>query len=135
MPTSAQYDPTGMQLRALQSRVGQVDESGRRHGVCSSGTLRRIAADTIFASFEVGPAVLRPDGTRLRHRNASAAGAGHTAIYSNTGAGQPGPDFPDSSGHRRRTCCAGAQRQRSHDGKPVDLQYAIDLLRVGRDRL
>src|SRR6266480_3138502 len=48
------------------------------------------------ASFEVGPGVLRPDGT-VFYTGANACGAGHTAIYnSNTGVWTPGPDFPDS---------------------------------------
>jgi hypothetical protein len=48
------------------------------------------------ASFEVGPAVLRPDGT-VFYTGANRCGAGHTAIYhSNTGGWTPGPDFPDS---------------------------------------
>jgi hypothetical protein len=47
-------------------------------------------------SSEVGPAVLRPDGT-VFYTGANSCGAGHTAIYnSNTGAWTPGPDFPDS---------------------------------------
>ena len=48
------------------------------------------------ASFEVGPGVLRPDGT-VFYTGANACGAGHTAIYnSNTGVWTPGPDFPGS---------------------------------------
>jgi hypothetical protein len=45
---------------------------------------------------EVGPAVLRPDGT-VFYTGANSCGAGHTAIYnSNTGTWSAGPDFPDS---------------------------------------
>jgi hypothetical protein len=48
------------------------------------------------ASFEVGPAVLRPDGT-VFYTGANRCGAGHTAIYNSiTGTWTPGPDFPDS---------------------------------------
>ncbi len=48
------------------------------------------------ASFEVGPAVLRPDGT-VFYTGANRCGAGHTAVYnSNTGVWTAGPDFPDS---------------------------------------
>ena len=48
------------------------------------------------ASFEVGPGVLRPDGT-VFYTGASRCGAGHTAIYnSNTSGWTTGPDFPDS---------------------------------------
>jgi hypothetical protein len=47
-------------------------------------------------SNEVGPAVLRPDGTVFA-TGANGIGAGHTATYnSNTGTWTPGPDFPDN---------------------------------------
>lgn len=50
------------------------------------------------ASFEVGPGVLRPDGT-VFYTGANSCGAAHTAIYqSNTGTWSAGPDFPDSLG-------------------------------------
>ena len=45
-------------------------------------------------SNEVGPAVLRPDGTVFA-TGANGAGAGHTSIYNtSTGGWTPGPDFP-----------------------------------------
>ena len=45
-------------------------------------------------SYEVGPAMLRPDGTVFA-TGANGAGAGHTSIYNNgTGGWTPGPDFP-----------------------------------------
>jgi hypothetical protein len=47
-------------------------------------------------SFEVGPAVLRPDGT-VFYTGASDCEAGHTAVYnSSTGKWTKGPDFPNS---------------------------------------
>src|SRR5215469_13933702 len=46
------------------------------------------------ASFEVGPGVLRPDGT-VFYTGANRCGAGHTAIYdSASGTWTAGPDFP-----------------------------------------
>jgi hypothetical protein len=46
------------------------------------------------ASYEVGPAVLRPDGTVFA-TGATGHGSGHTSIYdTHTGAWTPGPDFP-----------------------------------------
>ena len=46
------------------------------------------------ASYEVGPAVLRPDGTVFA-TGANACAAGHTAIYDSTsGVWTAGPDFP-----------------------------------------
>jgi hypothetical protein len=48
------------------------------------------------ASFELGPGILRPDGT-VFYTGANSCGAGHTAIYdSDFGTWTPGPDFPDS---------------------------------------
>jgi hypothetical protein len=48
------------------------------------------------ASYEVGPGVLRPDGT-VFYTGANRCGAGHSAVYnSNTGVWTAGPDFPDS---------------------------------------
>ena len=45
-------------------------------------------------SYEVGPAILRPDGTVFA-TGANGAGAGHTSIYNtSTGGWTPGPDFP-----------------------------------------
>lgn len=50
------------------------------------------------SSHEVGPGVLRPDGT-VFYTGANRCGASHTAIYnSKTGAWKAGPDFPDSLG-------------------------------------
>ena len=50
-------------------------------------------------TFEVGPAVLRPDGT-VFYSGSNTCGPGfpgHTAIYdSNTGSWTAGPDFPDA---------------------------------------
>ena len=47
-------------------------------------------------SYEVGPAVLRPDGTVFA-TGANGAGAGHTSIYNvSSGTWTPGPDFPDN---------------------------------------
>jgi hypothetical protein len=46
------------------------------------------------ATFEVGPAVLRPDGTVFQ-AGANTCGTGHTAVYnSHTSSWAAGPDFP-----------------------------------------
>jgi hypothetical protein len=46
-------------------------------------------------SYEVGPTVLRPDGTVFA-TGANGAGAGHTSIYNwSAGTWTPGPDFPN----------------------------------------
>ena len=89
------YDPTGMSFELYIPASGKWTSPG-------AGTVVQLwdsAADCggrRFASFEVGPAVLRPDGSVFA-TGANACGAGHTAIYnSNTGVWTPGPDFPDS---------------------------------------
>ncbi len=90
-----QYDPTGMNFELYNPASGKWTSPGADTRV----QLWDSAADCggrRFASFEVGPAVLRPDGSVFA-TGANACGAGHTAIYnSNTGAWTPGPDFPDS---------------------------------------
>jgi hypothetical protein len=66
----------------------------------ASGTLVQLwdsFPDARHASYEVGPAVLRPDGTVFATGATGAPGApGHTAIYdTQTQTWSPGPDFPD----------------------------------------
>ncbi|TLY75424.1 MAG: hypothetical protein E6K43_05300 [Gammaproteobacteria bacterium] len=76
------YDPATGSWSSAGSTVLQLWDSahgcgGQRH-----------------ASFEVGPGVLRPDGT-VFYTGANSCGAGHTAIYeSNSGTWTAGPDFP-----------------------------------------
>jgi hypothetical protein len=90
-----QYDPTGMKFELYNPASGKWTSPGEGTGV----QLWDSAADCggrPFASFEVGPGVLRPDGT-VFYTGANGCGAGHTAIYnSNTGVWTPGPDFPGS---------------------------------------
>ncbi len=51
-----------------------------------------------LASYEVGPAVLRPDGTVFA-TGANTCGPGHTAVYnSHSGTWAAGPDFPGAYG-------------------------------------
>jgi len=82
------YDPTGMSFELYIPASGKWTSPG-------AGTVVQLwdsAADCggrRFASFEVGPAVLRPDGS----------------VFA-TGANACG--FPGLTRHRRRTCCAGA---------------------------
>ena len=44
---------------------------------------------------EIGPAILRPDGTVFATGSASKTGAGHTAIYNPSTGWTVGPDFPN----------------------------------------
>jgi hypothetical protein len=78
------YNPSSGKWSSAGSTIGQLWDSAANCG------------GENFASFEVGPGVLRPDGT-VFYTGANGCGAGHTAIYnSNTGVWTPGPDFPDS---------------------------------------
>jgi hypothetical protein len=76
------YDPASGSWSSAGSTVVQLWDSG--HGC---GGQRH-------ASFEVGPAMLRPDGT-VFYTGANSCAAGHTAVYdSKTGTWTAGPDFP-----------------------------------------
>jgi len=89
-----QYNPTGMNSEFYNPASGKWHSAGS-----TAVQLWDSAANcggTKVASFEVGPAVLRPDGT-VFYTGANSCGAGHTAIYnSNTGTWTAGPDFPDT---------------------------------------
>ena len=68
------YDPTTGSWTSAGSTIVQLWDS---HG-----------------SYEVGPAMLRPDGTVFA-TGANGAGAGHTSVYNaSQGTWTPGPDFP-----------------------------------------
>ena len=87
-----QYDSTGTNSETY------VPASGKWHSAGSTiGQLWDSAAacgGRGSASFEVGPAVLRPDGT-VFYTGANGCAAGHTAIFdSNTATWTVGPDFP-----------------------------------------
>lgn len=78
---SETYNSTTNKWATAGSTIVQLWDSG-----CKTGT----------GSFEVGPAVLRPDGTVIA-TGASDCSAGHTAVYnSTTKTWTKGPDFPNS---------------------------------------
>ena len=83
-------------------------------------------------SYEVGPAVLRPDGTVFA-TGANGAGAGHTSIY-NTANG-PGRQvrISPTARRRRRPCGAAARWQRAGQRQPGHLSNWHVLLRVEWD--
>jgi hypothetical protein len=87
------YDPAGTGSEIYNSRTGAWTSAGST-GVQLWDSAVNCGAETV-ASYEVGPAVLRPDGT-VFYTGANQCGAGHTAIYnSRTGKWKAGPDFPD----------------------------------------
>ena len=76
------YDPATGSWSSAGSTVVQLWDSA--HG-CGGQK---------HASFELGPGVLRPDGT-VFYTGSNRCGAGHTAIYdSESGTWAAGPDFP-----------------------------------------
>lgn len=77
------YDPATGSWSSAGSTIVQLWDSARGCGGKN------------HASFELGPGVLRPDGT-VFYTGANSCGAGHTAIYnSNSGLWTAGPNFPD----------------------------------------
>lgn len=79
---SETYNPTTNTWTTAGSTINQLWDSN-----CKAGG----------GSFEVGPAVLRPDGTVFA-TGASDCSAGHTAVYNSlTGTWTAGPDFPNSN--------------------------------------
>jgi hypothetical protein len=89
-----QYDPTGMNFELYDPASGRWNSPG-------GGTKVQLwdsaaaCGGLPFISFEVGPAVLRPDGS-VFYTGANNCGAAHTAIYK--GSWKAGPDFPDELG-------------------------------------
>jgi hypothetical protein len=84
------YDPAGPGSELYDPRTGRWSSAGS-----TKAQLWDSCGGAKLASYEVGPAVLRPDGTVFA-TGANGCGAGHTAVYSTrTGTWRAGPDFPD----------------------------------------
>jgi hypothetical protein len=87
------YDPTGMGSELYNPRTGAWSAAGST-GVQLWDSSAACGGKPV-ASYELGPGVLRPDGT-VFYTGANQCGAGHTAIYnSRSGKWKPGPDFPN----------------------------------------
>lgn len=88
-----QYDPTGTNSELYNPATGSWASAG--------STIQQLwdsCGGSTAASYEVGPAVLRPDGTVFA-TGANTCGPGHTSIYdSHTGKWTAGPDFPGAYG-------------------------------------
>ena len=84
-----QYDATGTNSEIYNPATGAWTSAGS-----TIVQLWDSCGGSSAASYEVGPAVLRPDGTVFA-TGGNTCGAGHTAIYnSHTGTWTAGPDFP-----------------------------------------
>ena len=87
-----QYNPTGMNSELYDPSTHTWSSAGSTQvqlwdSACGNPNNR--------PTFEVGPAVLRPDGTVFATGSTNGCRAGHNAIYdSHTGTWTAGPDFP-----------------------------------------
>jgi hypothetical protein len=85
-----QYDPNGTNSELYDPSTGSWTSAGS-----TVVQLWDSCGGMNGASYEIGPAVLRPGGTVFA-TGANHCGAGHTSIYNVTaGTWTPGPDFPD----------------------------------------
>ncbi len=86
-----QYDANGTNSEIYNTATGTWSSAG------STGVqLWDSYPNQNNASYEVGPASLRPDGTVFA-TGANGGGAGHTSVYdTHTGLWTPGPDFPSN---------------------------------------
>src|SRR5512132_1067087 len=89
-----QYDARGKNSEIYNPNTGSWSSAGST--IVQLWDSAAMCGGKNHASFEVGPGVLRPDGT-VFYTGANRCGAGHTAIYnSNSGVWTAGPDFPDT---------------------------------------
>jgi hypothetical protein len=88
-----QYDAAGTNSELYNPATGTWTSAG--------STIQQLwdsCGGSTAASYELGPAVLRPDGTVFA-TGANTCGPGHTSIYdSQTGKWTAGPDFPAAYG-------------------------------------
>ncbi|WP_266172154.1 choice-of-anchor D domain-containing protein [Dyella subtropica] len=88
-----QYNATGTKSELYDPSTGLWSEAGST--VVQLWDSAANCGGASAASYEIGPMVLRPDGT-LFATGANKCGAGHTAIYNTaTGTWAAGPDFPN----------------------------------------
>jgi hypothetical protein len=86
------YDPAGTNSEIYNHASGKWHSAGST--VVQLWDSAATCGGAPKRSSEIGPGVLRPDGT-VFYAGANSCGAGHTAIYKG-GTWTPGPDFPDT---------------------------------------
>jgi hypothetical protein len=90
------YLPKGTNSELYNPKTGTWSSAGST-GVQLWDSAASCGGENV-ASFEVGPGVLRPDGT-VFYAGSNSCGPAHTAIYNSYfGSWSPGPTFPDSLG-------------------------------------
>ncbi len=84
------YDPSTGRWKSAGSTIVDL------HSPSPYGCLKYAPGKCYYPPGEIGPAILRPDGTVFCTGSYSAGGPGHTAIYdSKTRKWTAGPDFPN----------------------------------------
>ena len=98
-PNSEIYHPSSGRWTTAGSTIADLHSSPPESGCLRYG---RAPSDCYSAPGEIGPAILRPDGTVFctgSYTGLQGTAAGHTAIYrstgSNAGTWAAGPDFPN----------------------------------------
>jgi hypothetical protein len=97
-PNSEIYTPSTGQWKTAGSTIVDLHSPSPFHSCLQYGPK---AKDCYLPPGEIGPAILRPDGSVFATGSyTSGYGAGHTAIYYSTGSKEgtwaAGPDFPNS---------------------------------------
>ena len=88
------YDPNGTNSEVYDPATGSWSSAGST--IVQLWDSATGCGGKNHASRELGPAILRPDGT-VFYTGANGCAAGHTSIYnSKTGTWTAGPDFPDT---------------------------------------
>jgi hypothetical protein len=91
----------GLGGQTCGTNTAELYIAGANNWVSAGSTIVQLADG--FGSqptFEIGPQVLRPDGTVVVFGGTTSGGPAHTAIYNtNTGTWAAGPDLPTIGGH------------------------------------
>ena len=92
VPIGISYQPNGTNSEIYDPQTGAWSSAGST--IVQLWDSGRGCGGKHHASFELGPGVLRPDGT-VFYTGANSCGTGHTAVYnSHNGTWTAGPDFP-----------------------------------------
>ena len=93
VPLSFPYLPNGKNSELYNPKTGAWHSAGST--IVQLWDSAKDCGGESVATFELGPGVLRPDGT-VFYTGANSCGPGNTAIYNSlTGTWTPGPAFPD----------------------------------------
>ena len=93
VPLSFPYLPNGKNSELYNPKTGAWHSAGST--IVQLWDSAKDCGGESVATFELGPGVLRPDGT-VFYTGANSCGPGNTAIFNSlTGTWTPGPPFPD----------------------------------------